>query len=177
LPHVANHYFPAIDLLIQKYLTPHVLSLQQQQLSESFLYDASEITYNQISVDKDFVALLLPIKLYELNESSTYDTIPQTVDFWYLSHFHIANVFTPSLQKSVSEKARWSKGHGIAKKALDLTICHNCNDKFFGMMEEFISSKMYKLQHSKENRNASNIELQPAITNPLVTKHRGHPPK
>ncbi|CAG8736450.1 4680_t:CDS:2, partial [Racocetra persica] len=45
LPYVANHYFSAIDSLIQKYLTPHVLSLQRQQLSESFLYNVSEITY------------------------------------------------------------------------------------------------------------------------------------
>ncbi|CAG8737845.1 5413_t:CDS:2, partial [Racocetra persica] len=42
---IASRYFPTIDSLIQEYLTPHILSLQRQQLSESFLYDASEISY------------------------------------------------------------------------------------------------------------------------------------
>ncbi|CAG8676923.1 7231_t:CDS:2, partial [Cetraspora pellucida] len=208
LPHIANRYFPAINSLIQKYLTPHILSFQREQLSESFLYDASEITYewgnempestniiengyleddyerrqtclknSQISADKDFVASLPPIKLCESNESSTHNSIPQIVNFQYLSHFRVANVLTPSLQKSVSEKERWSKGYGIAKKALNLMIRLNCDDEFLEMMEEFISSKTHELQISDKNKDANNFELQPAIANPFVTKHCGRPPK
>ncbi|CAG8774763.1 23072_t:CDS:1, partial [Racocetra persica] len=79
---------------------------------------------------------------------------PQTVDFQYLSCFCIANIFTSSLQKPVSKKTHWFKEYEIAKKALDLTIQLNCDDEFFGMIEEFISSKTHELQYLEENRNA-----------------------
>ncbi|CAG8738038.1 18025_t:CDS:2, partial [Racocetra persica] len=46
MPHIANRYFLAIDSLLQEYLTPHIISLQRQQLSESFLYDATEMSYD-----------------------------------------------------------------------------------------------------------------------------------
>ncbi|CAG8615669.1 4631_t:CDS:1, partial [Racocetra persica] len=46
LPHVASRYFSTIDFLIQKYLTLHVLFLQRQQLSESFLYNATELSFD-----------------------------------------------------------------------------------------------------------------------------------
>ncbi|CAG8482571.1 4853_t:CDS:2 [Cetraspora pellucida] len=65
----------------------------------------------------------------------------------------------------------------LAKKALSLMIRLNCDDEFFDIMKEFISSKTHELKLLEENKDASNVESQPAITNPFVTKHRGRPPK
>ncbi|CAG8719314.1 16265_t:CDS:2, partial [Racocetra persica] len=95
----------------------------------------------------------------------------------HLSHFCTSNVFTPSLQKSASEKIHWSKGHGVVKKALSLMIRLKCDDEFFDMIENFISSKTHELQLLEENKVASNVESQPAIMNLLVTKCRGRPSK
>ncbi|CAG8658737.1 12521_t:CDS:2 [Gigaspora rosea] len=46
LPHIASCYFSGIDSLIKEYLTPHVFSLQRLQLSESFLYNANEVSFD-----------------------------------------------------------------------------------------------------------------------------------
>ncbi|CAG8643415.1 16603_t:CDS:2, partial [Dentiscutata heterogama] len=46
LSHIASQYFSGIDSLLKEYLTPHILSLQCIQLSESFLYDATEISFD-----------------------------------------------------------------------------------------------------------------------------------
>ncbi|CAG8790693.1 22036_t:CDS:2, partial [Racocetra persica] len=52
------------------------------------------------------------------------------------------------------KKARWSKEHEITKKALNLMIWLNCNDEFFNIIEEFISTKIHELQLLEENKSA-----------------------
>ncbi|CAG8615807.1 8957_t:CDS:1 [Cetraspora pellucida] len=102
--------------------------------------------------------------------TTNHATINNIIDFRYLSHFCIANIFTPALQKTVSEKECWSKGHRIAKKALSLMIQLNCDSEFFNMMDEFILSKTHELQLLKENKNDDNVESQLVVSNPFVTK-------
>ncbi|CAG8782476.1 25354_t:CDS:2, partial [Dentiscutata erythropus] len=187
LPHVVTKYFPVIDSLIREYLTLHVLSLQQQQLSECFylksllqtlecdivihiwivvpqgLFQGHFTNYIVILVDvlmkshlarfhislisscwyktdkmnenKNLIAFLPPINLYKSNQPSATNITSHIIDFRYLSRFRVANVFTPALQKSVSEKTCWSKGHELTKKALNLTLQLNCDDEFNQMME------------------------------------------
>ncbi|CAG8683833.1 24124_t:CDS:2, partial [Gigaspora rosea] len=193
LPHIATKFFPIIDSLIQEYLTSHVLSLQRQQLSECFLYNATEISYDwdqflqepenivengcleddyerrQIGLKlllqtlerddvvqiwivapqglfPDLIASLPPINFCKSNQPSATNVTPHIIDFRYLSRFRVANVFTPALQKSVSAKTCWSKGHELTKKALNLMLQLNCDDEFCQIMEKFISSKKHELQ-------------------------------
>ncbi|CAG8830764.1 6811_t:CDS:2, partial [Cetraspora pellucida] len=104
--------------------------------------------------DKD-IALLPSIRLCKPNQPSASINTSHVVDFRHLSCFRVDNVLTPALQKSVSEKMRWSKGYGLSKKALNLMIRLNCNEEFFDMMEGFISSKTHELKLANEENNDS----------------------
>ncbi|CAG8588254.1 7994_t:CDS:2 [Cetraspora pellucida] len=183
LPHIASQYFLTIDSLIQEYLTSHIFSLQRQQLSESFLYDITELFFdwdknfseseNTMKVGffednykwrqtdfksllqtlRDLISLHLPIKLCKANQLSLSDNNTHAINFGYLAQLRTNNVFTPALKKSISKKSHWSKGYKISKKALNLMICLNCDDEFFQMMEEFISSKACELQLLEDMKN------------------------
>ncbi|CAG8816582.1 12622_t:CDS:2, partial [Racocetra persica] len=221
LPHVASYYFPAIDSLLREYLTLHVLSLQRQQLSESFLYDAAELSiewdnffsepeniidngcrednYEQLQIglksllqnlrreyveqinNDDLIATLQPIRLCgETNQPLSFNNVSNVINFGYLSQFRAPNAFTPALKKSISEKTRWAKGYEMSKKALNLMIRLNCDDEFYKIMEEFISSKARKLQLLEEDNNdKNNVKSHESVVviNPIVTKRRGRPPK
>ncbi|CAG8645206.1 15146_t:CDS:10 [Dentiscutata erythropus] len=188
LPHVAGRYFPTIDSLIQEYLISYILSLQRQQLSKSFLYEATELSFDW---NKDFSE---PENVmedgyieddYEWRQTGLRSLL-QTLK----SQLRTSNVLISTLKKSNSEKSRWSKGYGISKKALNLMIRLNCNNEFFQMMEEFISSKTRELEllknrkekkNDKENdkENGENVieSQQYVVANPYVTKCCGRPPK
>ncbi|CAG8830350.1 22999_t:CDS:2, partial [Cetraspora pellucida] len=104
--------------------------------------------------DKD-IALLPSIRLCKPNQPSASISTSHVVDFRHLSRFRVDNILTPALQKSVSEKMCWSKGYGLSKKALNLMIRLNCDEKFFDMMEGFISSKTHVLKLANEENNDS----------------------
>ncbi|CAG8682560.1 22823_t:CDS:2 [Racocetra persica] len=104
--------------------------------------------------NKDLVTSLLPIKLCESNGPSASNNISYTIDFRHLSHFCVSNIFTPILQKSL-----------------------NCDDEFFNIMEEFISTKIHELQLLEENKVDNKVESQPAIVNLFMTKYCGRPSK
>ncbi|CAG8761154.1 22902_t:CDS:2 [Cetraspora pellucida] len=185
LPHIASQYFPTIDSLIQTYLTPHILSLQRQQLSESFLYNITELFFDW---DKNFSELKNTMEVgflednyeqYQISLKSLLQTLryKDILQIWVL---YTNNVFTSALKKSISEKSYWSKGYRISKNALNLMIHLNCNDEFFQIMEGFIFSKACKLQLLEDEKNNCNnmVKSQQSVAaNPYVTKHCGRPPK
>ncbi|CAG8831765.1 11715_t:CDS:2, partial [Gigaspora margarita] len=144
--------------LIKEYLTPHILSLQQLQLSESFLYDANEVSFDWNNI------LSEPENIMENGYlEDDYEQCQWALDF----------------QKSVSKKVRWSKGHGLVKKALGLMIWLNCDDEFIGMVKKFISSKTHELQLFDKEKSVVEpqpAESEPAVANLFVTKRHGHPP-
>ncbi|CAG8797669.1 26077_t:CDS:2, partial [Gigaspora rosea] len=84
----------------------------------------------------------------------------------YLSCFHIDNVFTTALQKSVSEKVHWSKEHGLAKKALCLMIRLNCDNKFIGIVTRELQL------FDKENDNNNRIESQSNAFENVTNTHQ-----
>lgn len=61
LPHISSQIFSSVDVIIVKFLTPLILSLQQFQISQSFTYEgqiAPEvyiyylIKYNSVMLQK-----------------------------------------------------------------------------------------------------------------------------
>ncbi|CAG8707658.1 28412_t:CDS:2, partial [Racocetra persica] len=188
LPHVASHYFSAIDSLLREYLTPYVLSLQKpeniidnecreddyEQLQidlKSLLQNLRREYVEQINNDEDLIATLQPIRLCgETNQLLSFNNVSNIINFGYLSQFRAPNTFTPALKKSISEKTRWAKGYGMSKKALNLMIHLNCDDEFYKIMEEFISSKTQELQLLEEDNNdKNNVESHESVVviNPI----------
>ncbi|CAG8818052.1 16916_t:CDS:1, partial [Racocetra persica] len=90
------------------------------------------------------------------NQLLSFNNVSNVINFGYLFQFRASNVFTPALKKLISEKTCWAKGYGMSKKALNLMICLNCNDEFYKIMEEFISSKTRELQLLEEDNNDKN---------------------
>ncbi|CAG8807352.1 19672_t:CDS:2, partial [Gigaspora margarita] len=194
LPHIA-------DSLIQKYLTSHILSLQRQQLSESFLYETIEVSFDwdkdfpepenimedgyieddyNLNDNRDLISLHPPIRLCEANQPLISDNYIHVINFRYLAQLRTRNVLTPTLKKSISEKSRWSKGYGISKKALNLMIHLNCDNEFLQIMEVFIFLKTHELELLKnEKENNENIieSQQSVVANPYIAKCCSRPPK
>ncbi|CAG8811402.1 42452_t:CDS:2, partial [Gigaspora margarita] len=171
--------------LIKEYLTPHVLSLQRLQLSESFLYDANKVSFdwnNFLSEPENIIengylednyeqrqtglrVLLQNLQYKDVKQ--VWSVVPQGsfpdhfCNHIYLSRFRIDKVFTPALQKSVSKKVHWFKGYGLVKKALGLMIRLNCDDEFIGIVEKFILFKTRELQlFDKKNSNNNRVKFQ-----------------
>ncbi|CAG8832767.1 10044_t:CDS:1, partial [Racocetra persica] len=103
------------------------------------------------------IATFQPIRLCsETNQPSSFNNINNTIDFGCLSQFCTSNAFTLALKKKISEKIHWAKGYRMSKKVLNLIIRLNCNDEFYKMMKDFISSKIQELQLLEEGDNDKN---------------------
>ncbi|CAG8689026.1 14416_t:CDS:2, partial [Dentiscutata erythropus] len=133
-----THLYTCLTLVSKGIVCCHFMKvLMKSHLARFHIFLISSRWYktDKINENKNLIASLPPINLYESNQPSATNVTSHIIDFQYLSRFRVANVFTPALQKSVSEKTRWSKGHELTKKALNLTLRLNCDDEFNQMME------------------------------------------
>jgi hypothetical protein len=54
LPHISSHFFSSVDMVIVKFLTPFILSLQRFQISQSFTYEG-QVTLHSSEVCTIFI--------------------------------------------------------------------------------------------------------------------------
>ncbi|CAG8542694.1 7185_t:CDS:2 [Cetraspora pellucida] len=148
LPHVASKYFPTIDSLIQEYLTLHVLSLQRQQLSEGFLYDAAEYFFDW---NKNFQEPENVMEYGCLEDDYERRQIGLRSLLQNLRREDVLQTWVVTPQGSFSNSEEEEKIH-----------------KNMGEPQQAIEER-------EENEN--NVEQQVVVANPFVTKRRGRPPK
>ncbi|CAG8451820.1 24992_t:CDS:2 [Cetraspora pellucida] len=121
---------------------------------KSFLYDASEILYewdNNVSETADILENRYLEDNYEWHQTCL-KTLLQP-----LQHEDIMQIWTHLF-------------HFCIPNVFTSSLQKSANEKF-------ISSKTHELKLLEENKDASNVESQPAITNLFITKHHGRSPK
>ncbi len=84
--------------------------------------------------------------------------------------YHI-QVFSETVKQNLSHKAKYNKGFGYAKKAINLALEMGCKDKLNELLQHWIRDK------EKENKKVSDKKNFLNINNPYKTYTKGAPKK
>ncbi|CAG8788851.1 45_t:CDS:2, partial [Gigaspora rosea] len=199
LPIASQVIFPQIDSILIKLVTPHILSIQRQQMNKSLLYHAarlevpvSEFNNNELEsdiLDSNFTEDLnnyprIPLSTIATNETPLTEEMYNQFNLEYLKQMRSNNMTNSEMSYNISKKTRYSTGFGVLKKALKLAISLNC-DELLSILHRFIEDKQ-KLStnystidndnnkdHTNTNQNSDNSDDPIQVTDPLVVRKRG----
>jgi len=100
--------------------------------------------------------------IYEHQIETNFDTLNKIC--------HI-QVFSETVKQNLSHKAKYNKGFGYAKKAINLALEMGCEDELNELLQRWIRDK------EKENKKVSDKENLLNINNPYKTRTKGAPKK
>ncbi|CAG8748799.1 24231_t:CDS:2, partial [Cetraspora pellucida] len=167
-PSIIEPLFPEVIKLMTKYLTPHILLVQWQQITGSLLYWARNISKEIINNIKTSLQFLLEeIESSDIIEDS--NDKPLTADLHIFNKLRVPDTFTYKVRQRVQRKAKYIYGFEKMKKALNLALDLDCEEEFINMVNRFIDCKKNYINETNKINNSH-------ISDPVIQKQCGHSP-
>ncbi|CAG8595724.1 5353_t:CDS:2, partial [Scutellospora calospora] len=116
-----NWYFKKIDEVCQRFLTPAILKLQQNEMNRSAHYQCNMISLNEETIQQVSIKCL------------------NIVDSTFTKSIRGQHVFTQEIHHEFILKQQWGKGFRIMKKALNLAISTGRAEELYEMHSRLVS--------------------------------------
>ena len=104
--------------------------------------------------------------IYEHQIETNFDT---------LNKIRHIQVFSETVKQNLSHKAKYNKDFRYAKKAINLALEIGCENELNSLLQCWIKEKEKEIDD--KNKNESNKENLPDISNPYQTRTKGAPKK
>src|SRR5277367_5618593 len=95
-------------------------------------------------------------------------------NFNLLNEIHHMHLFLETVMQNLSHKAKYNRGFGYAKKAIELSLDVGCEDEINGILQGWIKKKESEIHGRNLESNKENL---PNISNPHQTRTKGAPKK
>jgi len=170
----ANHLCTCMYLITKGLVCRHFFSILLN--SDKAMFHIGLIParwYNEITLDpQEEAAIAICSKKY--NGEFKYEHQIQT-NFDGLNKIRCVQVFSESVKQNLSHKAKYNQGFGYAKRAINLALEIGCENELNSLLQCWIKEKEKEIDD--KNKNESNKENLPDISNPYQTRTKGAPKK